>query len=165
MAALAKYRLSLPLILPLVHDALPHAVDILLPRVLPLPHVYVGHDLLPAGLHVEPFGLFPISFLLPHVIRRPLPLFLVLPLLPLLQLLPRLLFACLLLLVLLILDGGTGTLFSLRVCWIRSSSSRIFLVSSSYSKSSNPSSASSWGGAGTAGAMSQSISTAGGLAT
>jgi hypothetical protein len=36
-----------------VQDGLTHAVGVLLPLVLALPHVYVSYDLSPASLHVQ----------------------------------------------------------------------------------------------------------------
>ena len=114
--AMSKYRLSLSLILTLVHNTLTHPVDILLARMFSLTYVNVAHDFLPTSVHVEPFGLLTIRLLLTHVILSPLLLLLVLSLLPLLQLLTGLLFASLLQLVLFILNLRRGTLFSLSTC-------------------------------------------------
>ena len=62
---LTKYRLSLGLIFPFVHDAFPHAIDIFLAWMLPLFHIYVAHYLVPSGLHVEPLCLLMICLLFP----------------------------------------------------------------------------------------------------
>lgn len=121
------------IVLPAVQDGFAHAVDILLPLVLPLPHVYICYDLAPSGLDVKLGQFLLVDGLLSDVFGCPLTLLLLLASIVLLELATALGPAGFLILPLAFLRHSILTLFSRRVFWMRSSSSRMRRVVSSYS--------------------------------
>jgi hypothetical protein len=121
------------IVLPAVQDGFAHAVDILLPLVLALPHVYICYDLAPTGLDVEFSQLLLVNGLLPDVLGPPLGFLLLLAGIVFLQLSTALGLTGLLVLPFAFLTHPIPTLFSRRLFWMRSSSSRMRRVVSSSS--------------------------------
>ena len=116
-------------------DGFPHSGDVLLALVLALPQVDVGGHFVPPRLPFQLFILLPQPLLLMHVFLRPLALLLLFPCLELGQLLAAQADSLALVIPFFLLSSFKFTLFYLSWLCTLSSSPRILLVVSSYSKS------------------------------
>lgn len=124
-------------VLALVEDGLTHAAGVLGTFVLSCTHVDIADDFAPACLHVELFELLFEFLLLSQILLGSLSLLLFLSVQKFFELSASLCLAFAFLLPFGLLLRTRITLFSLRVVWILSSSSRMRRVISSSSKSLN----------------------------